>query len=66
MKITRSECVDCGLPCVKRACKNYEVTRYYCDKCMSEETLYDWDGLELCLNCIKTELDIIEGSDVYD
>ena len=66
MKITSSECQDCGQPCLRKSCRYYEVTRYYCDKCMSEEVLYDWDGMELCLDCIKKELDIVDGSNGYE
>lgn len=66
MKITKSECMPCDLPCVGRGCKYYEVTRYYCDMCLSEDVLYDFDGQELCIECIKNQLDRIEGSDCYD
>lgn len=66
LKITESECQDCGLPCIGRACKYYEVTRYYCDRCGAEETLYELDGFELCIDCIKKELPIVEGSDIYE
>ena len=66
MKITESECVDCGQPCMKQACKYYEVTRYYCDRCNEEAALYEFEGLQLCIDCIRKELSIIEGSDVYE
>lgn len=66
LKITKSECMPCDLPCVGRSCKYYEVTRYYCDKCLSEETLYDFNGYQLCIECIKDQLSVIEGSEEYD
>lgn len=54
---TENECVDCGLPCMGNDCTNRNVTRYYCDKCGEEEQLYFYDGLELCIECIKSELE---------
>ena len=67
MKITQSECVDCGKPCLREACKYNKVTRYYCDKCGEEDTLYYFfDGRELCAYCVVEELTVVEGSDIYD
>ena len=65
MRITKSECCECGLPCLKQSCKYYSVTRYYCDKCGEEGKLYHYNGLELCLDCIIKKLPVVEGSDVY-
>ena len=65
MKITESECVDCGLPCIHKSCPYYEVTRFICDKCGAEETLYEFDGQELCLDCISKLLPVVQGSDRY-
>lgn len=62
MKKTESECVGCGFPCLLGACPNYRVTRYYCDKCYSEETLYKTDEGELCAECIIDNLQRVEGS----
>ena len=66
VKITESDCCDCGLPCMGRACKYYEVTRYYCDQCGEEGRLYEFEGRELCIDCIAKELPIVEGSDIYE
>lgn len=63
MKITESECVDCGFPCMGNACPYYRVTRYYCDKCGAEETLYTTDEGDLCAECILENLPKVEGSD---
>ena len=63
MKKTENECVDCGLPCKYDLCPYYRVTRHYCDKCENEDVLYEWDDAELCIDCIKEELKLIEGSD---
>jgi len=65
LKITESDCVDCGLPCIGRACRYYEVTRYYCDNCKDETKLYEFDGQELCVDCIIKQLPAVEGSEEY-
>jgi NADH pyrophosphatase NudC (nudix superfamily) len=62
MKKTESECVNCGLPCLREACPNFSVTRYYCDKCGAEETLYKHDDKELCKDCLAEEFEVVEGS----
>ena len=65
MRETGSECVSCGLPCLGRACPNYEVTRFYCDKCKQEATLYEYEGEEWCADCILEDLPVVEGSEEY-
>ena len=62
MRKTESECVQCGMPCIGSACPNYAVTRYYCDKCGEEETLYDYEGEELCAECLLKKFEKVEGS----
>lgn len=56
MRKTENECVQCGLPCWGISCPNREVVHYYCDECGSEETLYDYEGEELCIECIRNRL----------
>ena len=51
-----SECVQCGMPCLLDACPYYRVTRYYCDECGEEETLYHYEDEELCIDCITKTL----------
>ena len=66
MRKTENECVGCaslGLYCLGSACPNRNVTRFYCDKCGEEATLYDYDGEELCEYCLLEEFDIVEGSE---
>ena len=63
MKRTESECVDCGFPCMGNACPNYSVTRFYCDKCGQEETLYHTEDGDLCVDCILANLPVVEGSE---
>lgn len=57
---TENECVDCGLPCMGDSCPNRKVTRYYCDKCKEEATIYHYDGEELCIDCIAGRLEKVE------
>ena len=68
LKVTESECVGCPpeMGCIGSSCKYRNVTRYYCDNCKDETTLYEFEGFELCIDCIKKELTIVEGSDVYE
>lgn len=65
MKTYTNECVDCGLPCLYNSCPYYNVERFFCDKCKKEDTLYEYDGQELCIECIVKQLDIVKGSDCY-
>lgn len=48
-----NECVDCGQPCLGDSCPNRNVIRYYCDGCEKETTIYEFDGAELCIDCIE-------------
>lgn len=59
------DCVDCGLPCIGSACPYKNMLEYYCDNCGVSDTLYYFDGEELCLECILKSLDlrIVEGTD---
>lgn len=63
MKRIENDCVDCGLPCLGNGCPYRNVPHYYCDECGNEETLYYYDGQELCVECIKERLCVVEGSD---
>lgn len=54
------QCCDCGLPCLGDSCKNRNVPIWYCDKCGAEdEDLYEYEGQELCLDCIREQLPCI-------
>lgn len=64
MIITENECVDCGLPCIYESCPYWAVIRFYCDECNNEvNTLYWWDGQQLCLDCIEARLERVEYYD---
>ena len=65
MRIHTNECVSCNLPCIYNSCPYYNVERFYCDKCKNEDTLYEYDGQELCIECIKKRLTVVEGSEYY-
>ena len=57
-----SDCVDCPaeMGCIYGACPYYRVVRYYCDKCGEEETIYEFDGEQLCADCILERLERVE------
>lgn len=58
-----NECVGCPpeMGCLGTSCPNRNVKHYICDKCMHEvEELYEFDGAEMCLECIEDSLVRIE------
>lgn len=63
MKVTESDCVNCGFPCRYESCPHYKVIRFYCDKCGEETKLYHYDGFEVCEDCLLKEFDIVDGSE---
>jgi hypothetical protein len=64
MKRIENDCVGCELPCIGDACPYHNVPHYYCDKCGEEDTLYEFDDQELCIDCIKDQLSVVEGSEL--
>ena len=62
MQRTESECVNCGFPCMGRACPYFRVTRFYCDKCKEEAELYHTVDGDFCADCILDNLPKVEGS----
>ena len=67
MIIHENECVGCPpeMGCIGTACPYYDVARFYCDECKREEKLYEFNGRELCIDCIIKQLTVVEGSDCY-
>lgn len=65
MRAYTNECVGCPpeMGCIGTACPYYSVERFYCDECKNEEKLYEFNGRELCINCIEKQLTVVEGSD---
>lgn len=59
-----SDCVDCGLPCLKRACPHYQRVELICDECGDEcDELYQYNGEQICADCL---LEICEKVEVED
>ena len=57
-----SECVECPpeMGCLGDACPKRNVLKYYCDECDAEEELFNYNGRELCIDCIKDLLQKVE------
>lgn len=56
MRRLENDCVDCGMPCIGNSCPYRNVEHLYCDECGDETQLYEFDGEELCIDCIKQRL----------
>ena len=58
------ECCGCATesyPCMGSACPNRNVPYLYCDKCNEEvDDLYEWDGKQVCIDCIVKSLKKVE------
>ena len=52
-------CVGCPpeIGCLGEGCPNRNVPVYYCDECGAKTQLYEYDGQELCIKCIKELLE---------
>lgn len=61
-----NQCCDCAVPlypCRGSSCPLRHVKIYECDECGEEVDageLYDFDGEELCIECVKERLDVVE------
>ena len=57
------ECCGCATedyPCLGNRCPNINVKHLYCDKCGEDvEELIEYDGKELCKNCLMKEFNVI-------
>lgn len=64
MKKIENECVNCPVEkgCIGDVCPNKSVTRFYCDNCGAEDTLYIHDGEELCQECLLEKFDKVGES----
>lgn len=53
-----NDCVGCpdGVPCMGSTCPNRNVPHFYCDDCENEDDLYEFDGEQLCADCILARL----------
>lgn len=67
MRIVKDECVGCAAPaypCLGSSCPNRKRTHYYCDRCKEEfvpEGLYQYEGEEVCGECILKDFEIIDS-----
>lgn len=59
MKTKVNSCCDCGLPCILFCPLRDDSYIWTCDECGAETQLYEWEGQELCLNCLEKYLDKI-------
>lgn len=53
------ECVGCPkeIGCLGYSCPNRNVMHLYCDECNDDvEDLYDYNGKELCEECVLNKL----------
>ena len=67
MRRIEDECVGCPpeMGCLGDSCPNRNVVHFYCDRCHQEETLYYYNGEEVCQECLLKEFEIVEGSNEY-
>ena len=59
MREYSNECVGCPPErgCLGDSCPNRHVLRFYCDGCDEETQLYEYEGEELCIDCIEERLE---------
>ena len=61
-----NQCCDCAVPaypCLGASCHRRHVKIYECDNCNEEVDageLYEFDGEQLCIDCIKERLEVVE------
>jgi hypothetical protein len=63
-----NECCGCaspGYPCEGGLCPRRSVEHFHCDKCGAEDELYEYDGKELCLECLLENFPVVEGSEIF-
>ena len=64
MKIFEDLCVGCPpeIGCLGSTCPHKNVPVYYCDECEEQNELYEFEGQELCADCVVKRLPKVEGS----
>lgn len=59
-----NDCCGCAVPvypCLSDSCHLKHAKHYYCDECESEvDILYQFEGEELCGECILKRLEVVE------
>lgn len=60
--VYEDRCVECPpeLGCRGEFCPNKHCAIYICDSCDSEADLYEFEGEQLCIDCIKDRLEKVE------
>lgn len=62
-----NQCVDCGLPCLGYGCKYRKVEVRYCDRCKSDNAVYEFDGEDLCADCAEEVIkEIFDDMTLYE
>lgn len=62
----RNDCYGCatdGYPCMGSLCPMRNAKHYVCDECgadVDEGELYYFDDEQLCIDCIKERLEVVE------
>lgn len=57
MRTKVNGCVECGLPCMLFCPLRDDSWEYHCDECGDETQLYEFEGRELCADCVINSLD---------
>ena len=56
----KDECIGCPPEkgCLGNSCPNIHIPYHICDDCGEEdESIYEYEGQELCLSCLLDKLD---------
>lgn len=57
-----NDCYDCATgayPCLGNSCPLVNTPHHYCDECGDETQLYDYEGKELCAECILNKYEAL-------
>lgn len=57
-----NDCCDCATgayPCLGNSCPLVNTPHHYCDECGDETQLYDYEGRELCAECILNKYEAL-------
>lgn len=56
-----SDCVGCALPCIGDECAYRRIRVTYCDRCGEEDDLYEFEGRQLCIGCVRRSLTKVDA-----